>query len=170
MITFRITKFNLTYRDEKGVYQRNEWTSFNDIGNNLTLNEYIATENKYIKAVQLFMKCLGINKLTIKALEKRIELSKKAKKYSKLYPQKMNRLFASLKEDYILDKDAIEMVCRLALRENLWCKLNDPNNRMFVHFGYDYYMYIGVEKSCKNTVDEINKQGLFVEVFESPYL
>ncbi len=59
-------------------------------------------------------------------------------------------------------------IARLVLRESLWCKLE--SDRMFVHFGYDYYMFIGSTEPCESTIKKIEKLGLFVEKFESPYL
>lgn len=42
---------------------------------------------------------------------------------------------------------------------------------MFVHFGYDYYMYIGSSKELPQDLrNKIENLGLFVENFESPYL
>ena len=40
---------------------------------------------------------------------------------------------------------------------------------MFVHFGYDYYMYIGSNKRFKGIINTIANTGLFIEEFESPY-
>ena len=41
---------------------------------------------------------------------------------------------------------------------------------MYVHFGYDYYMYIGSEKPLEKEIDSINRSGLFVENMVSPYI
>lgn len=40
---------------------------------------------------------------------------------------------------------------------------------MYVHFGHDYYMFIGSSTSCPLALKNIEKMGLFVEDFESPY-
>ncbi len=42
-------------------------------------------------------------------------------------------------------------------------------NKMYVHFGYDYYMYIGVNEKCLDAINSIQASGLFVEECESPY-
>ena len=41
---------------------------------------------------------------------------------------------------------------------------------MFVHFGWDYYMYIGSAKQCTGTIVQIQKSGLYIEQYKSPYL
>jgi len=43
-------------------------------------------------------------------------------------------------------------VCRLVLREILWCKLESPNG-FYIHFGYDYYMYFGSPVSSQRAID-----------------
>ena len=40
---------------------------------------------------------------------------------------------------------------------------------MYIHFGYDYYMYIGSSNACDNVRIKIQEEGLFVEEFKSPY-
>jgi hypothetical protein len=51
-------------------------------------------------------------------------------------------LVLDLKQGAVLGLGDIERICRLNLREALWCKLEDEGGQ-FVHFGWDYYMYIG---------------------------
>jgi hypothetical protein len=42
---------------------------------------------------------------------------------------------------------------------------------MFIHFGYDYYMYIGSSKIAPDfLIKKIQDEDLFVEEFKSPYL
>ena len=58
---------------------------------------------------------------------------------------------------------------RLALREEAWGKLVVPG-KAYVHFGYDYYMYIGVPSKCDRSIAIARDRGLFVERVRSPYL
>lgn len=37
--------------------------------------------------------------------------------------------------------------------------------QFFVHFGYDYYMYIGASKNCIKSKNAVMLSGLFVEEF-----
>ncbi len=57
---------------------------------------------------------------------------------------------------------------RLILREDMWCKFESDN--VSIHFGYDYYMYIGSNASCDSVIEQIRLNGLFVEPYRSPYL
>jgi hypothetical protein len=44
--------------------------------------------------------------------------------------------------DSVLPLDRIGEIIRRILREEFWCRLE--GSKGFVHFGWDYYMYIGV--------------------------
>jgi hypothetical protein len=53
------------------------------------------------------------------------------------------------------------------LREEFCCRLQ--NAAGFVHFGWDYYMYIGVPHPCPTAEALALNLGLFVEELDSPY-
>lgn len=171
MFQWRITKYNPKYRDEKGVYTRDEWTSISDVGSvyKITSADYIAIENKYVEAVVSFMEYLQIKNIFIRGLEKRNGIIEQIKKFPGIYPQEMINLFSSAQENLVLDKNLVAIICRLILREHLWCKLVSADSNFFVHFGYDFYMYIGSVNDCSEIISGIEKTGLFVEKFESPY-
>ena len=167
MFNYRITKYNPLYRDVHGVYQKSEWSSFSDIGKifdnkKLTINDYSLTEDAYIQAMVGFMECNHVDTMRIASLEKHT-LSQGASTYSKT----MLDTFGRVANKMIADKETIKNIGRLALREDLWCKLEAKN--MYVHFGYEYYMYIGSKSACSETIDQIESSGLFVEEYNSPY-
>ena len=172
MISWRITKYNPAYRDENHKYMNCEWTSISDRGKSfdgkkLSASDYIAVENSYIEAVLIFMNRLEITSLTVKKLEK-TDNSFKLQKPSNLYSAEMIKFYNSIENNIVIGKREIQYLCRLVLREHLWCKLEE-NKTMFVHFGYDYYMYIGSNKRFKGIINTIANTGLFIEEFESPY-
>ena len=50
---WRITKYNPAFRDERGVYLKDEWTSVSDVGKSfdgvvLTFKEYREIEDNYV--------------------------------------------------------------------------------------------------------------------------
>ncbi|MDQ1236448.1 hypothetical protein QE450_003946 [Paenibacillus sp. SORGH_AS306] len=49
----------------------------------------------------------------------------------------------------------------------MWCKLQ-CNAKIYVHFGHDFYMFIGSEMMCEDTINNIESSGLYVEDFISP--
>jgi len=167
MFCWRITKYNPTYRDKKGAYLRDEWTAYSDIGrtyNNkkITFDDYIKVEDAYIASIISFMELTKTEGLSIVGLESR-GLPERDTHYSR----DMVDAFVKAKEGLLLDRQLVRLIARLILREDLWCKLKAEN--MYVHFGYDYYMYIGSSKYSEEVIKKIEKSGLFVEEFKSPY-
>ena len=168
MFCRRITKYDSKYRNKNGFYTKEEWTSYSDIGKvfgneKCTYEKYSKIEDAYINSIQLFMDCLRLESLQITNLEnfKRSELSR-------LCDSTMVAMIDSVQNLRHLNKTDLVVLSRLVLRENLWCKLQAKN--MFVHFGYDYYMYIGSNEPCQYAISKIQELGLFVEVYHSPYL
>lgn len=114
---WRITKYNPLNRDENGLYVKDEWTSFSDIGDFYNDLEFTNT----------------------------------------------------LKERMSLSKQQIEEVVKQILRKKIWCKLIKDDS-FYVHFGYDFYMYIGADYKCNSAINYIKDNNMFIEYFVSPYL
>jgi len=155
---YRITKFDPAKRDEKGAYLLDEWTAFTDIGKEfaggcLEEVEYLKVESAYLRAVESFLKEAGLPELFLKGVER----------------GRAKRLPAFVEEGRLLSVEQCAAFSRLALREVAWGRLVVPG-RAYVHFGWDYYMYIGVPVACPSSVEAAERSGLFVEPFRSPYL
>lgn len=169
---WRITKYNPIFRDERGSYVKDEWTSISDIGKEycgktFTIEQYLKTEDKYINAILKLMRSAKIPYLQVKNLckwEHKFE-----SEFPELYTDRMLNVYNSVKNDDMCKEDELRDLCKLELREKigfqLWYK-----SRMYVHFGYDYYMYIGIDRKCNDALDWIASSGLFAEQYESPYL
>lgn len=163
MFGWRITKYNPQYRDDRGAYLKDEWICYSDIGEAFedkifTLAEYLKTENAYIQAILLFMEDLNVNSLRISSLEKDGKCPKKVLVDDIEIVNNMD----------VARKDIIPII-QLILRKKIWCKFE--TKEMYVHFGYDYYMYIGsIKRPSDSTIEKIEQMGLFVEERKSPYL
>lgn len=162
MFCWRITKYNPRYRNKYGAYTKDEWTCYSEIGKKFdgivfTLDDYVETENKYINAVMLIMECLNINALKILTIEQ--------------HGKRIKELFLEhalmVRDGDLINKEHIKSIVRLVLRNILWCRLETHD--MYVHIGYDYYLYVGSRHPCKKTIKAIERTGLFVEEYESPY-
>ena len=170
MFSYQITKYNPQYRNPLGTYLKDEWTSISDVGKiyenrEFTLDEYLKVEDGYIQAILLFMIFLNLESLTVTYLEKRTTWNVSSTPYSK----SMFGLYKKIMEGKQINTKEMGDAARLLLREFLWCKIENEN--MFVHFGDDYYMFIGSSKKISKSLREkIEGFGLFVEEFESPYL
>ncbi len=165
---WRITKYDPKFRDSNGFYLKDEWCIYSEIGKifegiKFDFKEYERVENLYITAIELFMICHNITSLQIDTLEKNKKLIRD--NHNNLH---MIYLFNEAKEGNWIDKSDMQDFCKLVFREKLWCKLKCPR-KMFVHFGWDFYMYVGSAIACENTIANIEKSGLFVEQCKSPY-
>lgn len=163
MLGWRITKYNPQYRDDRGAYLKSEWTCYSDIGKTFegktfTLTEYLKIEDAYIQGVILFMECLNLDSLRISCLEKNGRRPKKFIADNKL----------EIVNNSYVNKENIIHIIQLILRNEIWCKLK--TKAMYVHFGYDFYMYIGSIKPCDSIIKKIELSGLFVEKHPSPYV
>ena len=79
MFSWCITKYNPKNRDTRGAYLINEWTAYSDInkiidGKSLNYTEYLAVENAYVNAINVFMICNGLTVLLVDCLEKKQKL------------------------------------------------------------------------------------------------
>lgn len=74
---------------------------------------------------------------------------------------------SNIKNRNFIFKEQLPDFCRLILRNYAWAKLYSLN--MFVHFGYDYYMYAGFSGACRGLTKKAKELGLFIERFKSPY-
>jgi hypothetical protein len=158
MYQHRVTKYDPKKRDRSGKYTANEWTSRDQIGQTfggvmLTAADYQKVEDAYVTAAMAFFQESGGKSLAIIQLENHA-----GHKEPGLHQHQGGSL----------DRTEIERVCRLNLREVIWCKLEDDAGR-FIHFGYDYYMYVGVPTPCESAKSLAQSLGLFVEIFASPY-
>jgi hypothetical protein len=151
---YRVTKYNPAFRGPGGAYTKDEWTSVRDVGRSfagevLTREEYERVENAYVGSALAFLGEAGLTSLSIEGPE--------------------NTRVESLvfRNGSILSLDEVREAIRRVLREEFWCRLEGVDG--FVHFGWDYYMYIGVPHPCPTARERTVELGLYVEEFASPY-
>lgn len=148
MHQFRITKYDPRHRDPSGAYLREEWTSYSDVGRRVSLEEYLATEKRYVDTAVTLLREAGVESLEARDVENR-GAAEAPMEGAILAPAEWARAFRSV------------------LREEWWCRFESEAG--FVHFGYDYYMYVGVCRREAVAEDGAVSRGLFVEPFPSPY-
>lgn len=166
---WRITKYNPEFRNEKGVFLKDEWTSFSDIGktfdeNILTFEEYRKTEDAYVSTALYFLSEANLNKLTVTSLENRNLPKIKKSEYQDI---DFNPQF--IKNRTSISDKLIEDTCRFVLREFIWCRLESETG-FYIHFGYDYYMYIGSSVRSNQAIVFGKENNLFIEEMVSPYI
>jgi hypothetical protein len=153
MFEYRVTKYAPAGRDKGGVYRRHEWSSFGDIGKLygarlFTAEEYQPVEDAYVATALSFWREVGRSALVVRGLEN------------------SGRVVAP-PDGSMLEEASLADVIRSLLREEFWCRLE--NEDCYLHFGWDYSMYVGVSVLCSKSCAFAASSGLFVEEFESPY-
>ncbi len=152
LFSYRVTKYNPEFRvDDK--YLNEDWTSISDVGKVfsgqvLTMQKYEETEHNYINFVKNILQICGVGELKIVQLEK-------------------HNSHLKWKDQQWINRQQISLFMKDCLREKCWAKLEA--DEIFIHFGYDYYMYIGTCLS-KQVLQEIGcRFNLFIEKYKSPY-
>jgi hypothetical protein len=156
MPSYRITKYNPSFRDSNGSYTRDDWTSVGDVGGVfggrvLTWEDYQQAEDAYVETVRRIMTAAGVEELTVRNLER----------YAPT-----NDVADRLGNNTVVRGDELARVIRGCLREHMWCRLSGKNG-FFVHFGQDYYMHVGFDGSA--ALPEL-PPGMFAESCESPLM
>ena len=151
MNEIRISKYDPKFR-YNGNYMLDEWTDFSDIGKHfadgtLTPEKYLIVENNYISAILDIMIESGIKSVIIGSFEQ----------YSDT--EWTNGQTVTIKQ--------LSDVIRDCLRNNCWCMLE--SEKFYIHFGYDFYVYIGCAISFIRVKQICEKRGLFVDNTKSPY-
>ncbi|MCQ4087547.1 hypothetical protein [Saccharibacillus sp. JS10] len=171
--SYRVTKYDPANRNKVGHYKQEEWTSVNDIGTKygedfFKIEEYLKVEKAYVNAIENFMKDGEIPYLKVASLNKWTRMLKKGK-LKRYYSKIMKKNFSKIREGDLFYLDEIKSIVPLILRQNLWCKL-EFQNQFFVHFGYDYYMYIGTYKEYSSDICTSDDVDIYIEPYISPYL
>lgn len=151
MTEYRITKYDPENRID-GKYALNEWTSMSDIGESfddgvLTRDQYMQVEQNYVDCCLELLRKAGISQLMVCSPE---------------YYDERTQL-----PDVLSEEEAIRKAIRCCLQEKCWAKLE--NKDFFIHFGYDYNMYVGTGLPAAVVQDTSRKYELFCEVKSSPY-
>ncbi len=101
----------------------------------------MSIEDAYVRVLLTIMREQGVHTLAVKGLEKNFYFLAKSNNFQ-LYTNKIHDLYTKVLENDLIDIEEIGNLVRLILRDNLWCKL-EYNNKLCIHFGHDYYMYVG---------------------------
>ena len=142
-MTYRITKYNPRNRDEAGRYFVDEWISVSDVGKafdgrQLTIDTYLLVEDAYVAVVKSALTIAGRGPLRVVDFEDHDNCRHLPDDLVATSEEYRNQFW----EGCLVSQENVESCVRLTLREVIWCKLIGKNG-FFVHFGYDYYMYIG---------------------------
>lgn len=158
-----ITKYNPIYRDKDGVYTRNEWIGFFQIGETingkmLTLEDYLQVEKKYIQSAIAFFQFHGCREIVLKHLEKNGPFHSTLSGDDELL-----NVYDLLKDRMIVTIEHLDIIIKLILRDYIWAELLSlESDLVAIRFGYDFYMYVNSDKELDTFFNDVHKTGLFV--------
>ena len=126
------------------------WNSFFDIGTLASENEYLYIESLYIDLLLDIAREIDVAFFAIEEFEN----------YDSL----------PLKDGQKISLEKLPFVAKSILRDKCWCKL--VNDSMEIHFGYDYIMYVVINKANVNIKPILNEYTGMLVIDEriSPYL
>ncbi len=151
MNKYKISKYSFQYIID-GKYSKDDWTDYSDIGKMfggkvLNEQEYIYVENNYISCIMNILHQAEVNALVVKELEN----------YDNL----------QWENNQSLSSEILPVIFRDCLRNKCWCKFDAKD--AYIHFGYDYYVYIGTVLPFETIEKICNKYELFCIEQNSPY-
>lgn len=143
-LEFRVTKYDPSNRDARGIYLNDDWTSYADVElGRVSVDDYERVEGSYISAAMMLMNDSGVAQLSLRDIKGN----------------------SHAPADIAIDD--LPAVMKPILRDQYWARLH--SREAFLHIGWDYYMYLGLSSVREDTLQKIEAQGLFVEPFRSPY-
>ena len=157
-----VTKYNPIYRDGEGIYLKDEWEDYGDIGRifngkRFSYKEYKSIEDKHIESIKYLFTFYNCNQIQL--ISKRFFLDD----LSWLRDEKLGNFYNLIKKKRTINISEVEMVSRLIFRGALIAELWGKQNRnVVVRFDSSYYMFFNcpnIEDIKKYIEDEI---GLYI--------
>lgn len=172
MYKYRISKYNPQYRDEKGIYHKEDWTSYSDIGKKyngkvFSKDDYIKTETQYCNTILNILEINGVQEVILEDVELYFsvdEIKHMLRNKELDFSIEGEIAINSLKNGDKIDIHELKLYLRLILRECFWCRLLDVPSLIQVEFGYDYYVYLYSGNIIStDIVENYKKEGMFIE-------
>lgn len=160
---------------EKNYQQSDSWTSIGDIGRiyngrKFTYEDYYQTEQAYVKLLVAIFQYLHARKIKLIQLEVYKDLPPKTT-YDK--SGELRKWHKKVNNNMSLSLEDLHYIVPLILRENMWGTLYHKRSRTYIHFGYDYYVYINSPKLFQyvdgkdlynpHFVEMVHQNGLYLE-------
>jgi hypothetical protein len=154
-----VTRYDLRSKDAAGTHALRPWLAMSDVdrtfqGRRLTRTAYLAAESAYLDVLAALLTEAGVRRLRVIALE--------------VHGARGRSLPARYRlGGYLNVAEAVEF-SRRVLREDLWGLLAAPR-RVFVHFGYDFLMYVGLARRTPKAAAAATRLGVRLEPMRSPH-
>lgn len=175
MHRYRISKYNPKYRNDKGIYLKNDWTSFCDIGKKygkkiLTKEDYLNTELKYCDVISEILEENNIEEMIIKDLECVFtvdELKRMFEENGLEFSNEDEKLIISLSDNKTIKIIEAKRYVKLILRDCFWCIFKNETTSVRVEFGYDFYVYVYNVYISEMIISKYREKEIFIEILDS---
>lgn len=146
-----ISKYDIKYRNELGVYLRDDWTSISDVGKVcegelVTMEEYERVEKNYLDALWDIIQTIGVSHFQIEGLRPWVD---------------KDLLDFPLVNGTIINREQCIALAKQILREKIWGHMT--SEKLSIYFSYDYYVHISFEGDLDAVKAIIKKYNLFWE-------
>jgi hypothetical protein len=141
-------------------YLSQDWTSISDLGQSrdgveLTLDAYLATEERYLRAIHRFMNAAKVERLRVQGLEHWTT----DEELDSQIATGLRRRPAPTDGDELHGADLDDAV-RRCLRELAWMELAVPSD-FLVHIGHDYRLVVATNADTSAAEEATRSDGLF---------
>jgi hypothetical protein len=153
MIEYRVTKYDRASRDARDAYTKQEWTSVTDIGR--AFAGVVLTDGR-----------ISTCRTSLPRLGPRVPSRGRSEFTDSGGLENHKGLALEFGEGSVLPVEQVGDLIRRILRGAFWCRLKGQGG--FVHFGWDYYMYIGVPHRCLEAEQLAEELGLYPEELPHP--
>lgn len=176
MYKYRISKYDPKYRDENGIYHREDWTSYSDIGKKyngkeFSKDDYIKTEIHYCNTILNILKINEVREVILEDVELYFsvdEIKQMLRNKELDFSKREELAINSLKNGNRIGIHELKLYLRLILRECFWCRLIGVPSLIQVGFGYDYYVYLYSESIIStDIVENYKKEEMFIEKMDN---
>jgi|RhiMethySRZTD1v2_1073278.scaffolds.fasta_scaffold1309083_1 hypothetical protein len=155
---YRLSKYDPAKRDISGAFTGQDWVMHSQIGSEiggrvLTRDEYQRVEDAYVETVTRMLSEAGLQKVGVD----------KFRQFGKPV-----RGIKAFRKGQKIDLDTLSRVMRMSLQEQVEVSFSLPR-QMYLHFGFDFLVYIGLAKPTPLANSFASKRGLFLEEMPSPY-
>ena len=168
-----IVKYNPKYYDAKGVYTKDEWTDFSDIGKEfegkrLSLEEYLEEENNFIAFVKECLELAECHYLTTNwSWENDQKYFKKSiKSICKLDPNFDESECLTLVQEIDAKKRISTSIAmylfKLMLRYAFNASLSNRKRKIKFYMGYEYYLHFFTSIDRETLKKIASKYNLYV--------
>jgi hypothetical protein len=155
---FRLSKYDPAKRDLTGAFRDQDWVSYSQIGSEiggrvLRKGEYERVEDAYVETIREMLTEAGLQQVGIERFRRFGKPARDIKAFRK--GQKV-------------DLDTLSRLTRLTLQDRVEVGFSVPR-KMYLHFGFDFLVYIGLARPTPAAKAFASENGLFLEEMASPY-